>query len=64
MDVATYVRKNLSRDTTKLPYIIYVTLKYFYLYMKNVVDTTFNLYHNFCHNPNMVIMKGKEKVVG
>ena len=32
--------------------------------MKNVVDTTFNLYHNFCHNPNMVTMKGKEKVVG
>ena len=26
-------KKKLSRDTTKLPYIIYVTLKYFYLYM-------------------------------
>ena len=32
--------------------------------MKNVVDTTFNLYHNFCYNPNVVTMKGKEKVVG
>ena len=57
-------KKKLSRDTTKLPYIIYVTLKYFYLYMKNFVDTTFNLYHNFCYNPNVVTMKGKEKVVG
>ena len=32
--------------------------------MKNFVDTTFNLYHNFCHNSNVATMKGKEKVGG